>query len=407
MLWLTKRIHKRGFLFRFLAASILLVDLAIAQPIPGADDPSLQDAAEDWLTGDAPAEALWRMGEIAQEGNIAAQILVNRIYRNYVPSDFPDLDRAGRRDLLPPDRIGYPPKFQVFEQPFRLSVEPMAMEASRQIGKASSFEEWRALAERLRAAGMERDLATAEVFAISPTGPEFNIEIVRHVEKSLPVDLEVQKQVLLYRFREAVLLPYLVETSFGERAEAAQRRLSQWGGSPWRDEDSRTLEALLQQGRWAAIELLYYMQSLDPEIGDRLGFISQYDWTFEIIEKVAISRDRAGTMPTSAELSRLGALITADAALTPYLHPLARNCARYCDGEFDECMARGTLGGLAGLGMTGSLEPVISDAAFFRSPRGVAGLMSSIPLYASQREQWGHKNLLPQCLVQAAADYTE
>jgi hypothetical protein len=386
----------------FVAAFCIGTATAIAQPIPGADDPYFMDAVADWLEDEDPAEGIWELGEIAQNGNIAAQLLVNRIYRLYVPWDFPSLNKAERRELLPPDVIGFPPKFQVFETPFRIEQQPDVIEAEIGIQNASTFEEWRRLAERLQDAGMDRVLSNAIILSLAPKSDDFNIEVARYAENNWPLDAKVQIEILWFRFFENLRLTIDPETH--DKADDTQQRLLRWGGEPWRTEDRQTLGTFLREGRWRALERAHFMQKFDPGVQNEVTEISELDWAFEIMDAYGIFNTMQGPPPTSAELSRLGSLVIADAARTPDLYPLATVCARHCDGQIDECAGRGALTQITGVDSSWSLEPVISDAALLQSKRGESVLMMNVLGYLRAVEDLGRPNFLPQCLISGVAD---
>ncbi|MEM7528351.1 MAG: hypothetical protein AAF416_11800 [Pseudomonadota bacterium] len=110
MLWLPncselslKALFSKVLLSIALAAPVA----AYSQGIAGHDDPALRAAARAWLSDEDPRDALWAIGELAANGNLAARQLARGIARRLFV-DFPDLSHKDRRALFPPDRTVTP-----------------------------------------------------------------------------------------------------------------------------------------------------------------------------------------------------------------------------------------------------------------------------------------------------------
>ena len=390
----------RNILFGLSASLCLICGPAAAQPIPGANDPALKEAALDWLTGENPREDLWRLGEIAADGNVAARIFVDRIYRSHIPLDFPGLTWQARRALLPPDPRGTDSHFSPY------SVRPdyfPIFGLHAQMSQAESTEEWADWAERLIDAGLYRKFADSVTITLQNRKPDLSIEIVKYIEDNITMDIEVQAAIWLSRYIENANVDMAFASADDEEINVAEQRMARWGGAPWRPEDAQEFDAALRDGRWDAISLIQPFRQLQPDAASRLEYAAEYDWILDIQKKAhARRRDNA---PTSVELERLGRLLIADAAQTPYLQPLVTSCDRYCPDMAAECVARGELLKLVNWRGYVSLEPIITDAEYHRSRRAADDLMRLIALRYAKNQDRGMNIDLPQCLADASAAF--
>ncbi|MEM7505277.1 MAG: hypothetical protein AAF415_00925 [Pseudomonadota bacterium] len=92
---------------RFIAFLWITVGLALlsapgkAMDLPGADDPRFQAAVDDWLEADP--QAVFTLVDIADQGNVTAQLLVTKIrLLGYHRKDLAHLDWHERRKLMTP-----------------------------------------------------------------------------------------------------------------------------------------------------------------------------------------------------------------------------------------------------------------------------------------------------------------
>ena len=389
-------------LFGLCASLCLAGGAAAAQPIPGADDPALREAALDWLTGENPREDLWRLGEIAADGNVAARVMVNSIYYSHIPSDFPDLNRQERRALLPPDKSGADRGFIPY--PVARDAAP-ALDAYVLMNEAETAEEWSALAEQLIDARLYRQFADNVRFTLLKRQPDYAVEIAKYIEDNVAMDTEVQTVIWSFRFFENSLLGMVLSHGDEPPPEVVEQRRALWGGGPWRQEDAQSFDAALRDGRWNAIYVLRLFWRLQPDVTSRLEYAAQYEWVIDILEKVRPSNDTEGSAPTGAELERLGQLLTTDAAQTAYLQPLVMNCERYCPDMSDECVALGTLAPVVIRRAYATLDPVVTEAEYHRSNRAIADLMRYVQLIAAREVELPSVVTLPQCLVEASAAF--
>ncbi|MEL6432784.1 MAG: hypothetical protein AAFQ28_03190 [Pseudomonadota bacterium] len=71
-----------------------------AEFLPGASDPNLARAAHNWLMENEPSQAMHNIGQLASDGNVAAQFFANRIYND--PFGTTELSKIERLNLFPP-----------------------------------------------------------------------------------------------------------------------------------------------------------------------------------------------------------------------------------------------------------------------------------------------------------------
>lgn len=87
-------------------AALCAAHIAQAQAIPGQDDPALAQAIARWLAADDTPGALQEIGQLAADGNVAAQVFANRVYRlawSYPPGFEARADRMALFAPLDPD----------------------------------------------------------------------------------------------------------------------------------------------------------------------------------------------------------------------------------------------------------------------------------------------------------------
>lgn len=65
-----------------LCLCLLLAPIAAGAQISGQSDPRFQDAKREFLTGQKDVDALRRMAKLANEGNLAAQIMLGLVYQS-------------------------------------------------------------------------------------------------------------------------------------------------------------------------------------------------------------------------------------------------------------------------------------------------------------------------------------
>lgn len=131
--------------------------LAPAQTLPGADDPALREAALDFLADEDIVDAMARIGQTGMDGNIAAQLLANRIYRISV-YDFPNASRENRFRLFLGDNLDDTSRFT----PFRVDRSELEVfQALDHLQNLGSPEEWTQAASVASAAGYRSRVLSA------------------------------------------------------------------------------------------------------------------------------------------------------------------------------------------------------------------------------------------------------
>jgi hypothetical protein len=375
-------------------ASSVFTQPCLAQPISGADDPALRIAAQRWLENENPREDLWNLGEIAADGNIAARMFVTRIMRTvHMEIDFPELDRAERKALLPEDRSG---ARTTISSPYYVDWDVVpAMVALREIDHADDIETWIALAERTWAAGYQpRVLKT-----LGRDRRLLEIDIARYLETRFPLDMEIRASVWWTRMFHAGLVE---ANNFLEPGEA-EAIVVHWGGLPWRAEDTHALDMALRDGRWHAVQLLTYLQNFRPAIIEDLRYAEQHEKLAEFYLQTTMDRDRnPESLDGDDNLVTMGDLLIAEAEYTTSLRPLVTVCERLCGAEIADCVARGQIVGLDRITRYFFSGALIAPSDYDTSERAVSALMKSLSNMAARDEPYMTNGVLPQCITDAA-----
>jgi hypothetical protein len=375
-------------------ASVLVAHAAIAQPIPGADDPALRIAAQRWLDNENPAEDIWALGEIAADGNIAARMFVNRIMRTeHMDIDFPELDRDERNALLPADRSG---ARTTISSPYYVDWDAVpAMVALREFDRAEDIDTWIALAERTWAGGYQPRM----VAALRNDRRLLEIDIARYLETRFPLDMEIRASVWSMRMFHAGLLE---AHNFLEPGES-EAIVAHWDGLPWRAEDTHALDMALRDGRWHAVQLLAYLSNFRPAIIEELRYAEQHKKVAEFHLQATMVRDgNPESLDGDESLVAMGDLLIAEAEHTTLLRPLLTVCERLCGAEVADCVARGEIVGLDRFTRNFFSGGLIASSDYDTSERAVSVQMKILSNMAAREEPYMTNGLLPQCLTDAA-----
>ncbi|MCG3266303.1 hypothetical protein [Yoonia sp. I 8.24] len=375
-------------------AGLVMMKPAVAQPIPGADDPALLIAAQRWLNNENPREDLWNLGEFAADGNIAARMFVNRIMRTvHMEIDFPELDRAERKALLPEDRSG---ARTTISSPYYVDWDAVpAMDALGEIDHADDIDTWIALAERTWAAGYQPRM----VAALRNDRRLLEIDIARYLETRFPLDMEIRASVWWMRILDAGVVEI---SNFLEPGEA-EAIVAHWGGFPWRAEDTHALDDALRDGRWHAVRFLAYLPNFRPAIIEDLRHAEQHEKVAEFYLQTIMVRDsNPGFLDGDESLVAMGDLLIAEAEHTTLLRPLVTVCERLCGAEIADCVARGEIVGLDRFNRDFFSGGLIASSDYNTSERAVSVLMRILSNMAAREEAYMINGLLPQCITDAA-----
>ncbi|MHA3977958.1 hypothetical protein ACW9UR_09770 [Halovulum sp. GXIMD14794] len=389
----------RGLIFGALA--LLLPTLATAQTIPGADDPRLRAAALAWLNDEDPAADVRRLGELAAEGNIAAQLFINRVVLLQIHFDFPLLDRKERLALLAPgddpDRFRYG----------RYLIDRELVPKDR-MWSAETQEELAEAGQTLLDAG-QRDRALWNVAGMPMNRPDIDIEAVKWAETWVSTGEQAKTVLWAFRISESRLLEYSEESN---PAKVAERR-ARWGEPPWNSRVEQEFLQALSEGRWTAIYAALLTAQLAPDLippGEQREKIER--WHDIWLKTLPRSRgDAPNISPT--ELESLGQAILDDAEDTPFLWPLRNACRQHCSGEIRHCVATTAVKGMNTNYSEPGMEPVLTTQEYFASNRAARSMLYRLGFLrnhpdestaAAIREQ---TEVIPGCLRDAADRLTE
>ena len=231
---------------KFFGFEALLVVLSFrplaAEPLPGAGDPQLREAALAWLSEDKPTAALWAMGELAADGNVAARVFVNQIYR----SERSSVSRGAFLQLVPEDRTGEPQSFS----PYRVDHDAYpALRALRQIGNSETANEWIAHAEAIIAAGMQSRLLPFIEYTVL-NQHDINIEVAEFAAANLRDDPYIWTIVTWF-----FAFSYLTAEQWTkmQSVEAAQHWQSRWTEEPWPQSRENAFASELLAHSWLSL----------------------------------------------------------------------------------------------------------------------------------------------------------
>jgi hypothetical protein len=385
-----RSIHR---LTRLAAAALLSCALpwsAAAEPIPGADDPALRAAALAWLHAEDPRAPLWALGEIAADGNVAARLMVSRIFWTYVPLDFPGLPLADQRRLVPPDRTGAGPRS--VRPGYAVDLRLPAQEAMADLATVTDPAEWIARLQIVLDAGLRGGFMqmVGQASTRGRTSPVHAAAIEfaeAHVTEADPIYGD------LWFYRSLWKHP------------RSGPHIAIWRAPPWTPEREAILGQALSDGRWWAIRLAgltsrgktdLLADTPETETYRRWGAIT-----------LSAARNADAPPPEPAELAALGAHLIGEADRAPYLRPLRRACELHCPDEVAPCLGTGVAhGSRFMLPLESSLEPVLTLEEVYSSDRAAAVLLTN----AGRGLRWlaAHPPstpppLMPQCFREAAA----
>ncbi len=369
---------------------------SLAEPLPGADDPALRVAALAWLNEENPEAALWALGELAADGNVAARVLVNQIYR----SERPAMSRDEFLQLVPADRTGASRWFS----PYRVDHDAYpALRALNQIANSETADEWIAHAEVIIAAEMQSRL-TPFVEGAVVNQPHLGIEVAEFAAEYLRDDPYAWTIVMWFFAFSHMTAEQLAEM---QTTEAARQWQARWTEDPWPQtrEDAFTQELLTHS--WDALHVEGMMRRLAsaPELTAR--FVDPTlldDETLRLADLVSAGPygpDRAPDPPTAVELHRLGQIHRQYAARFPSAVPTITLCERHCPSRAAECI--GSVGLLGDIGFVSepNYTPVLTPREYYSSERAVRArldLLGHIEFPGVLYPDW---MVLPQCMVDA------
>lgn len=383
---------------KFLRISAMLVVLSFgplaAEPLPGADDPQLREAALAWLAEDEPDAALWAMGELAADGNVAARVLVNKIYR----AERTSLSRDAVLRLVPQDRTGASRGLGPY--PVDHDAYP-ALRALRQIGNSETADEWIAHAQVIIAAGMQSRLApfveVAVLFDYS-----LNIEVAEFSAVHLRDD-PYTWDTLIYFFAFSHLTAE--QLAANQSLLDARRWQVRWTEDPWPHAREDAFAWKLLAHSWEALRIegwtRHYHEAaavtarlVDPALlDDELLRLA------DLVSSGPSGPEQAPDAPSEVELQRLGQIYRRYATRAPYAVPTITLCERHCPSRVAACI--GSVGLIGDIGFTAypNYTPVLTVEEYYHSERAVRAhhhSLGNVDFPQPGDPEW---MVLPQCMV--------
>jgi hypothetical protein len=369
-------------------ASVLVAHAAVAQPIPGADDPALRIAAQRWLDNEDPAEDLWALGEIAADGNVAARMLVNGIFRIPGLPGVSDVDRDTRLTLVPADRDE---RNRFRSQPYRVDWAEVPALAALSAGRENRIN----IAKSLWAA----DLQTRFIFrwmTVVTLDDIVDVEMVQFAESVVPAGSDAQLKLLVMRAMGDVKYGYL-EMTDPARAEAF---LAGWDNEIWSEDHNAQMIAAVRDNRLAVLMSMSFFESTQHDHFESWNVSdAQLRW-----DRAAAFGHVSAPALQQADTDAFGAIVIDEAALTPSWRPIVRACRTQCADEVLRCAA------VAGYTRANrlmqevaiGLEPTIAAVAFYDSQKAVR--IARYMMIVSQENRLSRGisvpdlHVLPQCL---------
>jgi len=386
---------------KFLSFAAVLVVLSfgplLAEPLPGTDDPKLRTAALAWLAEDDPNAALWAMGELAADGNVAARVLVNQIYR----SERPSLSGDAFFQLVPEDRTGGRAQAPI---PYWVDNDAYpALRALNQIGNSETAEEWIAYAEVVIEAGMQSRLAPFVEYTVL-FDYMMNIEVAEFAAASLQND-PYTLDTLIYFFAFSHLTAE--QLAANQSVLDARRWQARWIEDPWPQARKDAFTKELLSYSWEALHTEGTLRGLvtAPEMTARLVDPVLLDDALlrlaDLVSAGPYGADRAPDPPTEGELQRLGQIYRQYAVRFPSAVPTITLCERHCPSQVAECIGSIGLLGDIGFAPEPNFTPVLTVEEYYHSERAVRArgdLLKDIDLPQDGHPEW---MVLPQCMMDA------
>lgn len=392
---------RSAFLAGLLVTQMGIPSAAVAEPLPGADDPALRAAALRWLNRENPVEALAEIGQMAAEGNVAAQLFANGVfYSNTVTLD--GLTPDALRELFPPSPDAAP----------RRSDDARYTRPRRD--EEGPFLEWR-----------RSDDATAEQWSTAIAGyfeagrvylAQFGIEWAMPTS-AFPARI-AEEAPRYFHSGEAMAEAYW-RTLFFEmyEREAAWWRFvfGPWFSVPPAEllKTSGFYEAV-EDGLWPAVFAAAIMARDLSEAPDRVSDPSN-DWVADLAavtdhpNVVRVVRARRaydtrryrllGPGPTAEDLLGIGRMVEAGLDRTPYLQPMVGACAQACGEQTTICIGAASVLRVRGRPLTRWLEPMLEADVVHASERAVDEVLARIVEIARDPD-WAQP--LPGCIVDFA-----
>ena len=373
-----------------------VVQPVVAEPLPGADDPALRAAALAWLAEDDAEGALWTIGELAVDGNIAARYFLQRVYYSPISGER-RLSRTEFLERLPEDT-----------HPYAGGLIPFAFDRSRfpvfvalqQLLTATSAEEWIASAQIVIDAGMTSHLGSS-VDRIFKVSEHIDIEVAEFVQEHLADDPYLYAPLTQY-----LATQYVLSEAFANAdPQAAADRDSRWSSEPWPQERSSAFVRSLYAREWLSLHIEGYLRrwplyfGVEKRLVDPSLLNDEQRRLADIVSLGGFGTSTDVPAPTQSELEVLADSYSRHALRFTSARTNLTLCERYCPDSFSECAVQtGIVGDLRFLKVA-FFSPVISRSEFFESERAVRAQLAVLGLIEYPVENRPEWVVLPQCLM--------
>ena len=362
-----------------------------AEPIPGANDPVLREAALTWLAEPSEFENVLAIAELAADGNVAARLLLNSVfYQRWL--DFPELDRASFLASLPEDRTGSPRSLR----PYSVADDQIpAFEALRKLDRTYSADEWATLAQDVVDAGLDSRLRPHIGRALLHH-PSIQLEALSFAEEYLSDDPYVQIHLWTLYGTNEVVTELLARGSV-----SASNSMVRWAILPWPEEQAMAFRRAIEQDHWGALYAVGRLQRLFPEFPQDVAIGPAKR------RMAALITDPTTTQPPSTdEIVELAEILRINQERFLALGTMHRICQMHCLTQQDPCLVMSAF--LLGTGALNphAFSPVLSEEEYMRSDRAARELLILIGAVANQDFRPGWLQV-PQCLKDPAITSAE
>lgn len=362
-----------------LLSVLLVVFLATrplhADPIPGMEDPALQDAVARWLNEEDPIEALREIGVMASQGNLAAQFFANRV-RGWRDTEAErNLSRDDFLDLFPPvpgqERRGF--------RPYDLPAGAVPGRSHFDLDAETPVEEWERAMISADEGGFHRRMLGCLIAANNQLGPQPEIfeALVDRIHPSYPRSIEYWG-TLAFQMALAELMP---ERAGDEEWETDPRDLFLQSG----------FYEAFEAGNWTALKVV----AVDTLYGSSTFQELHSDPRIALVASII---GRSGISETDA--AAVGQFISGTLEHSPFMEPILLACRETCGDDHLTCMAAGAGSLLYRHYRTSFLEPIVDPLDYYQSPRAARDVLVTAASF-SDRETRSDPPL-PQCLIDAA-----
>jgi len=368
----------------FLTVLLLAAPAAKAEHFPGQTDPAFVAAVDQWLNTDDPVSAAAEIGQIAADGNVAAQFLGNILWRNpgwYDPEI--SMTREERLALFPPAGDG---SGTARFQPYNMDMMPTPdFAALRSIQGDTEPDELFRAAQTMLDGGMRTG---ALHMVTSAWADERNLDdavLAFAAEHITLADSAIGDFWTSLMIERVAAETFPVDQPDLERAAAFERFLAETG-----------YFSAVQNGHWLAIRVAAFEAFL------RQGGTSPPDLDLDpnVAAVMRITLDTAENVEVVDENWQIaGRLVFNSSSQIPDLRPLVTICNAYCSGHEAQCAGWGAMNGFERSLAVTRFEPVIDAASYLSSARAVDERLGSIRHFGALPNAFPDA---PQCLIDAA-----